>query len=117
MKIYGVALLAICYLLGKIIGTAIGQTIGIDGDVGGVGFGMLFLMFAQYYFNKQSWFNQETLSGITFWSAIYIPIVIANAASSNVSGALAGGIQVTIIGVIVTVTSFFLIPLIAKIGK
>lgn len=53
MKIYGVALLAFCFLFGKIVGTFLGQAIGIDGDVGGVGFAMVGLMFAQGWMTKK----------------------------------------------------------------
>lgn len=41
MNIYGVSLLAGCYLLGKMMGIALGKLINIDGDIGGVGFGIV----------------------------------------------------------------------------
>lgn len=44
MIIYGVALLAFCFLAGKLLGSYLGVLIGVNGDVGGVGFAMLFLM-------------------------------------------------------------------------
>ena len=116
MKIYGVALLAFCFLIGKILGTLLGNSIGIDGDVGGVGFAMLLLMWAQSFFNKKSWFNQETIAGISFWSSIYIPIVVAMAATSNVRGALSGGLGAVLIGIVVTIGAFVLVPFISKIG-
>lgn len=117
MKIYGVALLAFCFLIGKILGTLLGNSIGIDGDVGGVGFAMLLLMWTQSFLNSKAWFNQETISGINFWSSIYIPIVVAMAATSNVRGALSGGLGAILIGVIVTIGAFGLVPLISKIGN
>ena len=44
MVIYGVALLAACMLVGKILGNVIGIVIGVDADVGGVGIAMLLLL-------------------------------------------------------------------------
>ena len=38
------ALLAGCFLVGQLIGTYLGKWIGIGGNVGGVGFGMLLLI-------------------------------------------------------------------------
>ena len=48
MKIYGVALLAFCFLLGKLLGNFLAHLMQINGDVGGVGFAMLFLMLKFY---------------------------------------------------------------------
>ncbi len=41
MAIYGTALLAICLLLGVILGNWLGILIGVDANVGGVGIAML----------------------------------------------------------------------------
>ena len=41
MKIYGVAFLAGCYLIGQLIGQYLGIALGIGGNVGGLGIGML----------------------------------------------------------------------------
>jgi len=117
MKIYGTAWLAFCFLLGKTLGTLLGKSIGLESDVGGVGFAMLFLMIGQAYGSKMAWFTPETQSGIRFWSSIYIPVVVAMAASSNVHGALAGGFGAVILGVVVTLAAFSLVPLLSKLGK
>ena len=42
MKIYGVALLAGCFLAGQLIGQALGYWIDVNGNVGGVAFSMIF---------------------------------------------------------------------------
>jgi malonate transporter MadL subunit len=55
--------------------------------------------------------------GITFWSAMYIPIVVAMAARQNVAGAMDGGILALVAGVSAVVVSFALIPLISRIGS
>lgn len=45
MKTYGVAILAACFLTGHIIGDALEKAFHMDGNLGGVGFAMLFLVF------------------------------------------------------------------------
>ncbi|WP_341227987.1 malonate transporter subunit MadL [uncultured Arcticibacterium sp.] len=117
MKIYGVALLAFCYLIGKLIGTFLGETIGVNGDVGGVGFAMLLLILLNAYMKKKGWLEAETEKGILFWSSMYIPVVVAMASILNVKAALSGGWVAVMVGVLVTLGSFLLVPVISKIGK
>jgi malonate transporter MadL subunit len=117
MKIYGVALLAFCYLLGKLAGTFLGQLLNINGDVGGVGFAMILLILVNSYIRKKGWLEAETEKGILFWSSMYIPVVVAMASILNVKAALSGGMVALAVGVLVTVSSFFLVPVISKIGR
>jgi malonate transporter MadL subunit len=117
MKIYGVALLACCFFLGKLLGNYLGVLIGLESDVGGVGFAMLLLMFSYNYFKKKELIDEMTTQGVLFWSSMYIPIIIAMAATQNVKAALSQGSIVVIIGVIVTLFGFLLVPLISKIGQ
>ena len=44
MAIYGVALLAACYIVGIFLGDVFGGLVGVKANVGGVGFAMLFLI-------------------------------------------------------------------------
>lgn len=44
MAIYGVALLAACYIVGIFLGDMFGALVGVKANVGGVGFAMLFLI-------------------------------------------------------------------------
>ena len=44
MKIYGVSLLAACFLIGKFLGNFLGKIMNINADVGGVGFSMIILI-------------------------------------------------------------------------
>lgn len=67
MKIYGVALLAFCFLLGKLTGTLFGRLMQINGDVGGVGFAMLFLILTNGYLKKKGWMVLETQNGILYY--------------------------------------------------
>jgi len=117
MKIYGVALLAFCFLIGKLIGNYLGVLIGLKSDVGGVGFAMLFLMLSYSYFKKKGLVKEMTAQGILFWSSMYLPIIIAMAATQNVKAAISQGPIAGVIGLVVTITGFLLVPLISKIGQ
>ena len=117
MKIYGVALLAGCFLVGKLLGNFLGAVIGIEGDIGGVGFGMLLLIVSNIFLTKRGWMIAETKTGILFWSSMFIPIVIAMAATQNVNAAISGGWIAFFAGGSVTIALFMLVPLISKIGK
>jgi len=117
MTIYGVALLAFCFLIGKLMGSLLGAGIGINGDVGGVGFAMIFLIFAHSFMKKKGWTKPETTNGILFWSSMYIPIIVAMAATLNVKAAASGGMVAVLAGAIVTIGAFFMVPVLSKIGR
>ena len=44
MIIYGVALLAGCFMVGNLIGDMLGVVLGVKANIGGVGLAMLFLI-------------------------------------------------------------------------
>ena len=93
MVIYGVTLLAFCFISGLFLGELLGRLIGIEANLGGVGIAMLLLIGLSAYLKKKILLPPITEKGITFWSAIYIPIVVAMAAKQNVFSALdAGGV-------------------------
>jgi len=114
MNIYGVSLLAFCFLFGKIMGTYVGLLVGLSGDVGGVGFSMFLLVYINSYLKKKNINTSKSENGIIFWSTMYIPIVIAMSASQNVKAALNGGVLAVMVGVIVTFFAFILVPIISK---
>ena len=91
MIIYGTALLAVCHLLGIFLGDLLGALIGVKTNVGGVGIAMLLLIFARLYMHKRGLMPPTTELGVTFWGAMYIPVVVAMAAQQNVVAALRGG--------------------------
>ena len=69
MKIYGVALLAFCFLMGKLLGTLLGRLMQINSDLGGVGFAMLFLILTNAYLKKKgmdSYRNSKWYSFLEF---------------------------------------------------
>ncbi|AIO66390.1 malonate transporter subunit MadL [Burkholderia oklahomensis] len=91
MIIYGTALLAFCHLAGLFLGDLLGAAIGAKTNVGGVGIAMLLLIGLRLYLHRRGWLPKETESGIAFWGAMYIPVVVAMAANQNVVAALKGG--------------------------
>lgn len=117
MKIYGVAILAGCYLVGQLVGDALGKWLQIDGNVGGVGFGMLLLILLGDWMKRKNYLEPVSEKGILYWNAMYIPVIVAMSATQNVKAALTGGWVAIIAGVVATGACFLLVPLIAKIGR
>lgn len=91
MIIYGTALLALCHLLGIVIGDLLGRALGMETNVGGVGIAMLLLIVLRIYLHKHGQLCATSESGVHYWGAIYIPVVVAMAMQQNVVAALKGG--------------------------
>lgn len=106
--IYSLVTLALCMLLGKYMGTLLGELVGIGSDVGGVGFAILLLLFVGnsklFSFTKRKDFQD----GMTFWKKMYIPVVVAMAASQNVYRMITSG-MVAIVGGAASVAFPFLL--------
>lgn len=117
MAIYGTALLSICLLLGLIVGKLLGMAIGVDANVGGVGIAMLLLIFASSRLQARGRMARPTEAGVLFWSSIYIPIVVAMAASQNVMAAVSGGTVPIVAGIVVVLVSFAMVPLVSRMGQ
>ncbi|MEM6631164.1 MAG: malonate transporter subunit MadL [Bacteroidota bacterium] len=115
MKIYGVALLAGCYIVGKILGEWLGDFLQIDGNVGGVGFAMALLIGINSLGFSRRNLDTESKDGVLFWSAMYIPIVVAMSATQNVKAALTGGWVAVLVGVGCTLLCFALVPVLSRI--
>ena len=88
MSIYGTTLVSICLLAGMLSGKLLAILMGIDGDIGGVGLAMLFLIAAVRSLQKNGHLTAPSTTGIVFWSSIYVPIVVAMAASQDVVRAI-----------------------------
>ncbi|MDE0876691.1 MAG: malonate transporter subunit MadL [Porticoccaceae bacterium] len=116
MVIYGVALLAFCLLTGTLAGDVLGRLLGIEANVGGVGISMLLLLYFTSRARERWQLNELSQSGIAFWSAMYIPIVVAMAAKQNVAGAIESGWLALFAGVLAVVVSFMLTPLLSRIA-
>lgn len=117
MVIYGVALLSFCMLAGVLIGDILGDLIGVQANVGGVGIAMLMLIILSNLSHRRFSLNPITETGIGFWSAMYIPIVVAMAAKQNVIAAVSTGWLAIVAGVTAVVASFAMIPLLSRFGK
>jgi malonate transporter MadL subunit len=113
--IYGVALLSFCMLVGVFVGDVLGELIGVQANVGGVGIAMLLLIILSNLSHHQFHLSAPTEKGINFWSAMYIPIVVAMAAKQNVIAAVSSGWMAIIAGVAAVAVSFAMIPLLDKI--
>ena len=113
--IYGVATLAVCMLLGMLMGTAFGEAIGIGSEVGGVGFAMLLFIFVT---NSKKLHFTETegfVRGVSFWKAMFIPVVIAMTATQDVYHMLSGSIVAIAAGAGAVGFSFFMLYVLHRI--
>lgn len=117
MVIYGVALLAVSFITGQLMGALLGDWLGIDANVGGVGFGMLILLFLKERLQAKGYFREGVGEGISFWSNMYVPIIVAMTAIQNVKGALSAGLLAVLVGIIPVAACFLLIPYLAKFLK
>ncbi len=117
MVIYGVALLSFCMLVGVFVGDLLGEVMGVQANVGGVGIAMLLLLVLSNLGSREAALSPITEKGIGFWSAMYIPIVVAMAARQNVFAALSGGWMAIVAGVAAVTASFAMIPLLARLGR
>lgn len=115
MVIYGVALLSFCMLVGVFVGDLIGEWLGAQANVGGVGIAMLLLIVLSNLSKKEFKLSAPTENGINFWSAMYIPIVVAMAAKQDVVAALSGGWMAIVAGVAAVAVSFAVIPLLDRV--
>ena len=116
MVIMGVALLAGCYLVGMLLGELLGVGLGVSANVGGVGFAMVLFVVIADRLRRSGRLPEPARSGVAFWSAMYIPIVVAMAASQNVVSAVAGGPMALLVGVAAVGVGLVLVPVLARIG-
>ncbi|MEE3453308.1 malonate transporter subunit MadL [Dialister sp.] len=115
MIIYGVALLAGCYMVGNFIGDVLGKVLGVQANIGGVGFAMLLLIIISTWAIQKGYMKAPEEQGIKFWSAMYIPIVVAMSSIQNVAAALSGGLVAILGGILAVAIGFLLIPVL--VGK
>ena len=112
--IYSLVTLALSMLLGKYIGTCFGTLVGINADVGGVGFAILILLFVGnsklFPFTKR----KDFIDGMIFWKKMYIPVVVAMAASQNVYRMLNSGMVAIVGGAASVAFPFLLLYLLHK---
>lgn len=117
MVIYGVSLLAGSMLAGLFLGDLLGVALGVQANVGGVGLAMVILILVSDGLRRRGRLTPLTEQGVLFWSAIYIPVVVAMAAKQNVIAAVKGGPAAILAGVGAVFLSFLLVPLLSRIGE
>ena len=117
MIVYGVALLSTCLVAGMLIGEYFGTLLQVQANVGGVGIAMLLLVFASNSDRFRTLTADAAGDGIKFWSAMYIPIVVAMAARQNVIAAIDGGLIALVAGVAAVVVSFAMVPVLSRLGR
>lgn len=117
MVIYGVGLLSACFIAGQFIGEILGTLLGVKANIGGVGFAMLFLIILTNKGIDAGWLDKKSQEGIAFWSAMYIPIVVAMSSIQNVAAAVSGGAVAFIGGLFGSALAFILIPVLSKMSK
>lgn len=108
MVILGTALLAVCYLVGLMVGEGLAAAIGVKANVGGVGIAMLLLIAALHFLQQRGIYAPEMRKGVTFWAAMYIPVVVAVAATQNVIIAVRSG-PIALISAVSSVLLCFLV--------
>jgi malonate transporter MadL subunit len=117
MAIYGTALLSFCLLAGLLAGKLLGWMLGMDGNIGGVGIAMLLLILLTDRLKREGALPEPSEDGILFWSSIYIPVIVAMAASQNVRAAIHGGPAALLAGALATFACCALVPVFARIGR
>jgi malonate transporter MadL subunit len=117
MVIYGVAALSVSLLAGLAIGDLLGKAMDVEANVGGVGIAMLILLVLASQTTGRFHLAPITAQGITFWSAMYIPIVVAMAAKQNIVMALAGGPVALLAGALAVAGGFALVPVLARFHR
>jgi len=117
VTIYGVALLSGCLLLGSLGGEILGAILGVKANVGGVGIAMLLLVLACSSRRFKALVEGDSGKGVKFWSAMYIPIIVAMAARQNVVAAVNGGMVALVAGVMAVIACFSLVPVLSKLGS
>ncbi len=114
MVIYGVATLSVSLLAGLALGDLLGRVLGVEANVGGVGLAMLLLVMISGRSGGRFQLGPVTAQGITFWSAMCIPIVVAMAARQNVVAAVSGGPLALLAGTLAVAGGFALVPVLAR---
>ncbi len=117
MIIYGVGILAFCYIIGQLVGEFLGKFIGVQANVGGVGFAMLLLILITDWLKRKKYLEKLTEDGIQFWSQMYIPIVVAMSAIQNVKVAVSSGLIAILAGIVPVVLGALMIPVLSKFFK
>ena len=117
MTIFGVALLAVCTLIGAFLGDLLGMALHVKSNVGGVGIAMILLILARAWLQKRGALSHPLKLGVEFWASLYIPIVVAMASIQNVAGAIKVGPVVVTAAVGSVLLCWLAMAVINRLGK
>jgi malonate transporter MadL subunit len=117
LTIFGVALLAVCTLVGALLGDLLGMALHVKSNVGGVGIAMILLILARAWMQKRGLLSHPMKLGVEFWASLYIPIVVAMASTQNVAGAVRGGPVVVTAALASVLLCWGVMALIGRLGR
>ena len=117
MQIHGITLLAACYLVGQAVGDLLGRWLGINANVGGVGFAMLLLILVHQQMEQRKWISAEMEKGILFWSNLYIPVIVAMSTVQNVKTSVSTGMVALLAGIVPVALCVAILPFLMRIGN
>lgn len=117
MTIFGVALLAVCTLIGALLGDLLGMALHVKSNVGGVGIAMVLLILARAWLQRRGALSHPLKLGVEFWASLYIPIVVAMASTQNVAGAIKGGPVVVAAALASVLLCWLVMALIGRLGR
>lgn len=115
--IYGVGTVSLCVILGQGLGELLGALAGLDTNVGGIGFSMLFLILITNAIKKKGKLGKSSEAGINFCNKMYIPVVVAMTASQNVVQAISQGMIAILAGVAACLIGLILVPVFCRKGS
>lgn len=112
--IYSLVTLSLCMIVGKYIGLLLGTLVGIDADVGGVGFAIILLVLVTNSPRLAFAQKKEFKDGVNFWKQMYMPVVVALAATQNVYRMLTSGMVAIVAGSAAVAVPFLIVYLLHK---
>lgn len=112
--IYSLVTLSLCMIVGKYIGLLLGTLVGINADVGGVGFAIILLVLITNSPRLAFTQKKEFKDGVNFWKQMYMPVVVALAATQNVYRMLTSGMVAIVAGSAAVAVPFLIVYLLHK---
>ena len=97
--IWATTWIAASMFAGNAVGTLLGAAVGVDMNVGGIGFSVLFLLMLTETLKKQGRFFPQAEKGMHFWREVYAMAIVAMAASQDVYSALSKGAIAILAGI------------------
>jgi malonate transporter MadL subunit len=90
--------------------------LGVKANVGGVGIAMVMLIAARALLARRGVLGEGVRFGVGFWGAMYIPIVVAMAATQNVAAAMRSGPLVLISAIGAVVICFAAVAVVGRLS-